>query len=118
MGKYKDIVKALGPGSASLRSKIPGVYEGFGTMHRAAYADGALSSSHKELIAVAIAVHKGCDGCIASHVRAAVRRGATAEEMAEAIGVAIHMGGGPSTIYATHAWEAFEEFSEPKPQPE
>lgn len=112
MGKYKDILKDLSAGSAGARAKIPGVYDGFREMHRAAYADGALSSAHKELIAVAIAVREGCDGCIASHVRAAVRRGATAEEMGEAIGVAIHMGGGPATIYASHAWDAYEEFSE------
>ncbi len=112
MGKYKDILKSMQSGTAGVRAKIPGVYEGFGVMHRAAYADGALSSAHKELIAVAIAVREGCDGCIASHVRAAVRRGVSDEEMAEAIGVAVHMGGGPATIYASHAWDAYEEFSE------
>ncbi len=112
MGKYKDILKSLNAGTAGVRAKIPGVYEGFGNVYRAAYADGALAAKHKELIAVGIAVHEGCDGCIASHVRSAVRKGATAEEMAEAIGVAIQMGGGPASIYASHAWDAYEEFAE------
>jgi len=112
MGKYKDILKSLNAGTAGVRAKIPGVYEGFGNVYRAAYTDGALSAKHKELIAVGIAVREGCDGCIASHVRSAVRKGATGEEMAEAIGVAIQMGGGPASIYASHAWDAFEEFSE------
>lgn len=111
MGKYKDILKSLNAGTAGVRAQIPGVYEGFGNLYRAAYADGALSGRVKELIAVGIAVHDGCDGCIASHVRSAVRKGATAEEMAEAIGVAIQMGGGPASIYASHAWAAYEEFS-------
>ncbi len=112
MGKYKDILKSLNAGTAGVRAKIPGVYEGFGNVYRSAYADGALLAKHKELIAVGIAVKEGCDGCIASHVRSAVRKGATGEEMAEAIGVAIQMGGGPASIYASHAWDAYEEFAE------
>ena len=112
MGKYKDILKSLNAGTAGVRSRIPEVYEGFGTTYRAAYADGALTARIKELMAVGIAVREGCDGCIASHVRSAVRRGATAEEMAETIGVAIQMGGGPASIYASHAWDAYEEFAE------
>ena len=112
MGKYKDILKSMNAGTAGVRSRIPGVYEGFGTTYRAAYADGALTARVKELMAVGIAVHEGCDGCIASHVRSAVRKGATADEMAEAIGVAIQMGGGPASIYASHAWDAYEEFAE------
>ena len=111
MGKYKDILKSLNAGTAGVRSKIPKVYEGFGDVYRAAYAEGALSAKVKELMAVGIAVREGCDGCIASHVRSAVRKGATAEEMAETIGVAIQMGGGPASIYASHAWDAYEEFS-------
>ncbi|MCP4306132.1 MAG: carboxymuconolactone decarboxylase family protein [bacterium] len=112
VGKYKDILKSLNAGTAGVRAQIPAVYEGFGAMYKAAYADGALSARTKELMAVGIAVHEGCDGCIASHVRSAVRKGATAEEMAETIGVAIQMGGGPSSIYASHAWDAYEEFAE------
>ena len=112
VGKYKDILKSLNAGTAGVKAQIPEVYKGFGNMYRAAYADGELSARVKELMAVGIAVHEGCDGCIASHVRSAVRKGATAQEMAEAIGVAMQMGGGPSSIYASHAWDAFQEFSE------
>ena len=115
MGKYKDMLKDLNAGTAGVRAKIPGAYEGFGDMYRAVYADGALSAKVKELMAVSIAVREGCDGCIASHVRSAVRKNATAEEMAEAIGVAIQMGGGPASIYASHAWDAYQEFAESAP---
>lgn len=111
MGKYKDMLKSINAGTAGVRAKIPGAYEGFGNMYRAVYSDGALSAKVKELMAVSIAVREGCDGCIASHVRSAVRKGASAEEMAEAIGVALQMGGGPASIYAAHAWDAYEEFS-------
>jgi AhpD family alkylhydroperoxidase len=72
--------------------------------------DGALSSKVKELIALAIAVADRCDGCIASHARGAVHTGATPQEVAEMLGVTIMMGGGPSTVYAPRAWEAYQEF--------
>lgn len=112
MGKYKDIMKETHTGTSGARSHIPGVYQAFGDMYRAVYADGELSAKIKELMAVAIAIQDGCDGCIASHVRSAVRKGASAQEMAETIGVAIQMGGGPASIYGAHAWNAFQEFSE------
>ncbi len=112
MGKYKDILKSIHTGTSGVRAHIPEVYEGFGNLYRAAYADGALSGRVKELMAVAIAVHDGCDGCIASHVRSAVRKGASADEMAETLGVAIQMGGGPASIYSSHAWDAYQEFAE------
>jgi AhpD family alkylhydroperoxidase len=118
MGKYKDMLKSLNAGTAGVKTKIPGVYEGFATVYRSAYGDGALPAKIKELMAVSIAVRECCDGCIASHVRSAVRKGATAEEMAEAIGVAIQMGGGPASIYASHAWDAYVEFSEAAATPQ
>ena len=32
--------------------------------------------------------------------------------MAETIGVAIQMGGGPASIYGPQAWDSFKEFKE------
>jgi AhpD family alkylhydroperoxidase len=95
-----------------LRELIPETYAGFAQLHRAAFADGALSPKVKELMAVSIAVVEQCEGCIASHTRGAVRHGATKEEFAEALGVAIQMSGGPGTVYAPKAWDAYKEFSE------
>ena len=67
----------------------------------------------KELIALMIAVVKRCDGCIASHAKAAAAKGVTKEQVAEAIGVAMLMDGGPATVYGPRAYEAFCEFVEP-----
>jgi AhpD family alkylhydroperoxidase len=64
------------------------------------------------LFAVAIAVRKGCDGCIASHARGVVRTGATESEVAEALGVAIAMNGGPASVYGPPASAAFRELAE------
>lgn len=82
-------------------------------MSRAAMADGALTNRTKELIALAIAVTRECDGCISSHARGAARAGASAEEVAEALGVAIMMNGGPGTVWAPRAAAAFDEYAMP-----
>jgi AhpD family alkylhydroperoxidase len=106
------VLKDLSPLHRQLRKSIPDVYQGFGQLHQAAFADGALPVAIKELIAVAIAVTDGCDGCIASHAQAAVRAGATRQQAAEAIGVTFLMKGGPATIYGPRAYDAFLEFAD------
>ena len=64
----------------------------------------------KELIALAISVAIRCDDCIGFHAKAAAQQGATREEVAETLGMAIYMGAGPSAMYASHAIEAFDQF--------
>lgn len=93
-----------------LGADAPTVMEGFSRMHEASVADGALSPKTKELIALAIGVSVRCDGCIAYHIHDALQAGATRAEIAEAIGVAVMMGGGPSVVYGSQALEALEQF--------
>lgn len=106
----KGVLDELAPLGRELRRAIPEVYQGFGELHSAAFAPGALSVSMKELIALAIAVVDRCDGCIASHSRGAVKAGASKEEAAEAIGVTFLMAGGPATVYGPRAYAAFCEY--------
>jgi len=108
---HKQILDDLRQPVRDLRARIPGVFEGYGAMSAAAMGDGALDARTKELIALAIAVTRQCDGCIASHARGAARRGATADQVAEALGVAVLMNGGPGTVHAPRALEAFMEFA-------
>ncbi|MFC7497135.1 MULTISPECIES: carboxymuconolactone decarboxylase family protein [unclassified Nocardioides] len=108
----KAVLRELGPLHRNLRHAIPEVYQGFGELSSAAFADGALDRRTKELIAFAIGVVEGCDGCIASHGQAAARAGATRQEAAEAIGVTFLMHGGPATIHGARAYEAFCEFAD------
>jgi AhpD family alkylhydroperoxidase len=105
------VLDDLAPLTRDLRRAIPDVYDGFRSLHGAAFAPGrALEVRHRELIALAIAVATECDGCIASHARAAVKAGASKEECADMLGVTILMGGGPATIWAPRAYAAFCEF--------
>jgi AhpD family alkylhydroperoxidase len=109
---YHDVLNDLNPQHRALREMIPEVYRGYVEMQNAALTSGALDKKVKELIALAIGIVAGCDGCIASHARGAVRAGATKQEAAEAIGVSIQMHGGPATIHGARAYNAFCEFAD------
>src|SRR5215470_14392577 len=56
-----------------LREAIPDVYAGYAQLHNASMGDGALPARFKELIALAIAVTRECDGCVVAHARGAAR---------------------------------------------
>lgn len=100
----------LDAGNRRLRDALPATMAGFSHLHAAAFEPGALGTATKELIALGIAINVPCEGCIAYHVLDALRAGATAEEITEAIGVAIVMGGGPSVIYGSQALEALRQY--------
>lgn len=115
MTSARETQKELQTLGRSLREAIPGVYAGYAQMHGAAMSDdGVLPAKFKELIALAIAVTRECDGCISAHARGAARRGATAQEVAEAMGVAILLNGGPGTVWGPRAYAAFAEFATPE----
>ena len=103
-GDLRDPAKAL-------RDEIPEVTAAFAGLHRAAMTAGELDMKTKELVALAIAITKQCDGCVAAHARGAARRGASRSEVAEVAGVAIMMNGGPGTVWGPRALEAFDQFS-------
>ncbi len=101
----------LRAGYRTLHEALPEHMKAFGQLHRAAVADGALSSATKELMAVAIGIVMRCEDCITLHMHDALRAGATPEQVHETIGLAVLMGGGPASTYATRAVSAFEQFS-------
>jgi AhpD family alkylhydroperoxidase len=112
MAHYHEVMNEVRGPYQELQEAIPGVALGYAELHKAAMGEGELSAKVKELIALAIAVTRECDGCIAAHARAAARRGATAAEVAEMIGVAILMNGGPGTVWGPRALAAFHEFAD------
>ncbi|HTR17071.1 MAG TPA: carboxymuconolactone decarboxylase family protein [Acetobacteraceae bacterium] len=109
----KDWVAMTGELSAALkevRQGAPDVMKGFSAVAQAALKANALDTKTKELIAFGIAVAVRCDACIAFHAEAAVKQGASREEVLETLGMAIYMGAGPSVMYAAQALEAFDQF--------
>jgi AhpD family alkylhydroperoxidase len=92
-----------------LQALIPDVLKGYAQMSKAAMSEGTLSSLTKELLALVIAITRECDGCVVAHTRGALRQGATRQQVAEAIGVAISMNGGPGTVWGPRALRAYDE---------
>lgn len=72
---------------------------------------GHLDEKTRQLISLAVAVTTRCDGCISVHSLKAVENGATKEEIAEALGVAIAMNAGAALVYSARALDAVEAAS-------
>lgn len=110
--EYKDIISDISAYSAELRKLIPETMQGFSSMAKAATQTKVLDEKTKELIALALGVAAHCDGCLGYHTKALARLNATREEVAEALGMAIYMGGGPSLMYAADALRAYDQFKQ------
>ena len=109
---WNAFLKGLSPGLKGLRESQIEVMSGFSSIAKAALKQGALDTKNKELIALGISVAIRCDDCIGFHVKAAIEKGASREEIMETMGMAIYMGAGPSVTYAAHVVSAFDELSE------
>ena len=111
---WPELAAGLSGPLKELRGGAPDVMKGFSALARAALEAQALDTKTKELIALAIAVATRCDACLAFHADAALRQGATREEVMETMGMAIYMGAGPSVMYAAQAVEAYDQYAAKK----
>jgi len=96
---------------ATFREARPDTGGAFTGLHRATMSDGALTVREKELIALAIGIATRCVDCIGFHVRAAMKAGASRDDVADTISVAVMMGGGPAYMYGVKALEAYDQLS-------
>lgn len=95
----------------SLNKTIPDTARAFGALGKAVKEGGVLDFKTKEFVALGIAVATKCDACIALHVEALVKAGATRDELGDVLSMSIQMGGGPSMMYAAKALECYDELS-------
>ena len=86
----------------------PDAIRGWQTIEGAAAATGRLEPKIHELIALAVAVTTRCDGCITVHAKNALDAGATREEIAEALSVAIAMNTGAAVVYSARVLDAVD----------
>ena len=108
---WPELTKGWSAELKNLRGGAPDVMKAFAAITQGALNQGALDAKTKELIAIGISVAVRCDDCIGFHVKAAVDRGATREEVLETLGMAIYMGAGPWAMYASHALAAYTQFA-------
>jgi AhpD family alkylhydroperoxidase len=106
----KDIFPQATPELAATRKRLtPDIHDAFTTFSERVFAEGALPAKVKQLIAVAAAHITQCPYCIRGHTKAALRRGATAEEIMEAIWVAAEMRAGGAYAHSALALDAIAD---------
>lgn len=87
----------------------PKQIEAWRTFSRAVFKEGVLDEKTKQLIAVAVAHVTQCPWCIKAHTPMALRKGASKEEIMEAIWVAAEMRAGATYSHANLAMEEMEK---------
>jgi AhpD family alkylhydroperoxidase len=103
---YPSSTQAL---SEAHKRLSPEPHEAFQTFSRKVFADGALTTKAKQLIAVAVAHVTQCPYCIRGHTKAALREGVTREELLEAIWVAAEMRAGAAYAHSALALDEVEK---------
>lgn len=107
MLEWNDYRKQLMGRIGEAAKLSPDTVQGYKTLHEAGAKTGKLDPKTRELIALAVAVTRQCDGCIAVHVDAAIRHGADREEIMEALGVAVAINAGAALVYSARVLDAF-----------
>lgn len=95
----------------------PEAHEAFEHFSRTVFAEGALPEKTKQLIAVAVAHVTQCPYCITGHTRLARRKGASPEEIMEAVWVAAEMRAGGAYAHSTLALHAIQEMEDSSDSP-
>ncbi|HET9147445.1 MAG TPA: carboxymuconolactone decarboxylase family protein [Acetobacteraceae bacterium] len=83
------------------RELAPAQQAAFDSFSQAVFAPGALDARTKQIIAVAVAHVTQCPYCIRGHTKAALKAGATEQELAEAVWVAAEMRAGGAYAHST-----------------
>lgn len=108
MLNWNEYHKEIGSRLGELMKLSPDTLRGYRTLSDANAKSSLLGAKIRELISLAVAVTRQCDGCIVVHTDAALKAGATREEISEALGVAVAVNAGAALIYSTRVLDAVE----------
>jgi AhpD family alkylhydroperoxidase len=103
---WNEYREQLAAGVKEFGQLSPATVKGYVELSSAGRNKDFLGAKMRELIALAVAVTARCDGCITVHSEAAIRHGASKEEIAEALGVAIAVNAGAALVYSTRVMDA------------
>ena len=107
---YPDTTKEL---ARKRRELAPDIYSAFRAFGERVFADGALPSKTKQLIAVPVAHVTQCPYCIRGHTELAVKKGASEAEIMEAIWVAAEMRAGAAYAHSVIALDTMHRIQPP-----
>ena len=111
---FVQIANGVIEGVGLIRKGSVDTMKAFGSLSMAATATHTIDTKVKELMALAIGIAVHCDGCVAYHTKMAHQHGASRDEVAETVAVAVYMGGGPAAVYGADALRAYDQFSAAK----
>ena len=103
---WQDYRKELMGRIGEVGKLSPDTLAGYQTLSRAGQKTGHLAAKTRELIALAVAVTRQCDGCITVHTAEALKHGISREEIAEALGVAVALNAGAAMVYSARVMDA------------
>jgi AhpD family alkylhydroperoxidase len=108
----RDIFPQTTPAIAAKRKQLaPDIHDAFAAFSERVFAPGALPTKTKQVIAVAVAHVTQCPYCIRGHTKAALRAGATEQELMEAIWVAAEMRAGGAYAHSALAIDAMDQIA-------
>jgi AhpD family alkylhydroperoxidase len=105
---WNEYQKQIGAQLSQFMKLTPDSVRGYQSLSAANAKDSKLGAKVRELISLAVAVTTHCDGCITIHTDNALKAGATREEIAEALGVAMAMNAGATLIYSLRTLDAVD----------
>jgi AhpD family alkylhydroperoxidase len=108
MMDWNQYHKEVGARIGDLMKLSPDTVRGYQTLSAANSKTSKLGEKTRQLISLAVAVTTHCDGCIVVHTDAALKAGATKEEIAEALGVAVGMNAGAALVYSSRVLDAVD----------
>jgi AhpD family alkylhydroperoxidase len=106
--QYRDEINAR---LRDIRATKPDIMKAYAELHHANSSSTKLDAKARELIALAVSVTLRCDGCINAHTDAAVKAGATKDEIVEALSVAIMVNAGAAMVYSARTIDAFDAYT-------
>jgi AhpD family alkylhydroperoxidase len=104
---WNEYQKQVAAGIAEIAKLSPDTVRGYAALSHANARNGKLDPKMRELVALAVAVTRQCDGCITVHADAAVKQGATREEIMEVLGIAVAVNAGATLIYSARVMDAY-----------
>lgn len=109
MMEWNNYLQQLLENIGKIAELSPDTVKGYQTLSAAGRGTNHLDEKTRQLISLACAVTTRCDGCITVHTGLAIKAGATKEEIAEALGVAVGMNAGAALVYSARVMDAYAE---------
>jgi len=106
---WNEYQRQLSANIAEIGRVSPETVRGYRGLIDAGLKTTHLGAKTRELIALAVAVTRQCDGCITVHTDAAIKQGATREEIVETLGVAVAINAGAALVYSSRVMDAYAQ---------